>query len=101
MTLRERLAERMGEVRWSDLRAHAARDAIILVARDLDLLDVGVAVATDEKERVAAWIEAGRLRKPSAADLGAWERDGDARFVSVVVQPFVLVHEAGDPRQAN
>jgi hypothetical protein len=89
--MRERLAAHLGEVFWSDLRAHSARDALILVGGDLDLLDVGVAIATDDAARVAAWIAAGLVSKPSAGDLAAMAAEEHDVFVSLIVQPFVLV----------
>jgi hypothetical protein len=89
--MRERLAATLGDVFWSDLRAHAARDALIVVADDLDMLDVGVAVASDDAPQVEAWIRNQKLRKPSTDDLARWPADPAAMFESLVVQPFVLI----------
>src|SRR5262245_24577888 len=98
--MREKLAATMGEVFWSDLKAHAARDALIVVADGLDLLDVGVALATDDKPRVEAWIAERRLTKPTAEDLARWPADPDARFESLIVAPFVLMRPARRAAQA-
>ncbi|WP_437488992.1 DUF2288 family protein [Sorangium sp. So ce1014] len=95
--MRERLAKTLGEVFWTDLRAHAARDGIILVAADLDLLDVGEAVASNDAAAVQAWIAAGKLTKPTAEDLTRWPLQRDLRFVSLVVAPFVLVRRPAPP----
>lgn len=89
--MRERLEASLGDVFWSDLRAHAARDAIIVIAPGLDIIDVGVAVATDDSARVKRWIDAAQITKPTAADLALWAADPGAVFESLVVQPFVLV----------
>jgi hypothetical protein len=89
--MRERLAETLGDVFWTDLRAHAARDALIIVADELDLVDVGMAVASDDVATVDAWIREGKLSKPTAEDLARWPLDGAARFRSLIVQPFVLI----------
>ncbi|APR77700.1 Hypothetical protein A7982_03047 [Minicystis rosea] len=89
--MRERLATFLGEVFWSDLAAHAARDALIIVADDLDMLDVGVAVATDDASRVGRWIEEQRLKKPTSQDLARFRAEPEAKFESLIVQPFVLV----------
>ena len=89
--MRERLSAFLGEVFWSDLAAHAARDALIIVADDLDMLDVGVAVATDDAPRVGRWIEEQRLKKPTADDLARFQAEPEAKFESLIVQPFVLV----------
>ena len=93
--MRERLSALIGDVFWSDLRAHAARDALIVVAEDLDLADAGAAVAADDAAQVASWIQARRLRKPSAEELARWPAVPAALFESLVVAPYVLIR----PRQ--
>lgn len=89
--MRDRLAASLGEVLYSDLRAHAARDAIIVVADGLDLVDVGEAVARDDVKMVEWLIQTQGIRKPSAGELSRWEADPEATFESLVVQPFVLM----------
>ncbi|AGP35103.1 DUF2288 domain-containing protein [Sorangium cellulosum] len=95
--MREQLAKTLGEVFWTDLRAHAVRDGVILVAADLDLLDVGEAIAANDAAKVQAWIAAGKLTKPTAEDLARWPLQLDLRFLSLVVAPFVLVRRPASP----
>jgi hypothetical protein len=89
--MRDRIAETLGEVYWTDLRAHAARDAVIVVSEELDLLDVGVAVAVNDTKLVERWIQTGKVGKPTAEDLARWPLEANLRFSSVVVQPYVLI----------
>ncbi len=91
--LRERLKETLDESPWSWLRRHAARDAVILVGAELDLLDVSEAVAKNESARISAWIDAGKIGKPTEAQLAAWEKVLEKKFLVVVVQPYVLAQE--------
>lgn len=91
--MRATLAASMGPIEFSDIRAHLARDAVILVDASLDLLEVGEAVARDDKERVAAWIERGLVGKPSLAVIEAWSKTPGAAWTALVVQPFVLLRE--------
>lgn len=95
--MRERIAETQGDVRFSDLRAHIARDAVIVVAEGLDLLDVGVAFAENDVPAVDGWIRAGKLSKPSAEDLTRWSLDPSLRFPAAIVQPFVLIRRPLSP----
>jgi len=95
--MRDRLSETLGEVFWSDLRAHAARDAVIVIAADLDLLDAAEAMALNDAARVEAWIQAGKITKPSAEDLARWPLEVGLRFSSVIVQPFVLIKRPAAP----
>lgn len=91
--MRESLLASLGPVEFSDLRAHLARGSVIVVDPSLDLLEVGEAIAKDESTRVQAWIEAGLIGKPSLEQLARWEKIEGPAWLSVVVQPFVLVRE--------
>ncbi|MFO0680031.1 MAG: DUF2288 family protein [Polyangiaceae bacterium] len=90
---REALEASLGPVHFSDLRTHVTRGVVIVVANELDLLDVGLAVAEDAKETVEAWISTGALRKPGLADLERWSKVEGAGWNSLVVAPFVLVQD--------
>ena len=99
--MRATLAASMGPIEFSDLRAHLVRGAVIVVDRSLDLLDVGEAVARDDKTRIAAWIEAGLIGKPSLETIERWSKITGPAWVSLVVQPFVLVREERDVAVTN
>ncbi|HEU4409186.1 MAG TPA: DUF2288 family protein [Polyangiaceae bacterium] len=88
-----KLEQSAGLVVYSDLAAHLGRDAVFVVARSLSLVACGVAVATDDVERVEGWVQSGELRKPSRAERAAWPNDAGRRWLAVVVQPFVLVQD--------
>lgn len=89
--MRERLTETLGDVLWTDLRPHAARDMVIIVDEGLDLIDVAVAVASNEAAAVNGWIQAGKLTKPTTEELARWPLQPEARFRSLIVAPFVLI----------
>ena len=86
----------MGPIEFSDLRAHLTRGAVIVVDASLDLLEVGEALASDDKARVAAWIEGGLLGKPSLETIERWSRTEGPAWVILIVQPFVLLREGLD-----
>jgi hypothetical protein len=94
--MREKLSGQVGNVFWSDLRAHALRDALVVVGEGLDLVEVGEALARDDAKKVEAWLAAGKLGKPSAADLATWAEATGAVFESLIVAPFVLVRKRRD-----
>ena len=95
--MRESLAASMGPIEFSDVRAHLARDAVIIVDASLDLLDVGEAVARDDKGLVAAWVEKGLVRKPTLETIEAWSKLQGPAWTALVVQPFVLLREGLTP----
>ncbi len=91
--LRAELTENLDEAEWEWLIPHLLRDAVIVVASDLNLLDVGVAIASDNVSEVQTWINDALLAKPSANQMTEWNSDRQKRFQTLIVQPFVLVQE--------
>jgi hypothetical protein len=91
--LKDALKENLDEAEWDWLIPHAQRDAIIVVANGLDLLDVGEAIASDNIPTVQNWIDEQLLAKPSPEQLGEWNGDRTKRFNALIVEPYVLVQE--------
>lgn len=91
--LKAELAESLDEAAWEWLIPHAKRDAVVIVSLELDLLDVGVAIANDNTSRVGRWIDEQLLTKPSPLQMGEWNNNPDKRFNTLIVQPYVLVQE--------
>ncbi|CCQ53295.1 DUF2288 domain-containing protein [Crocosphaera watsonii WH 8501] len=89
--LRKKLEEDMADVNWNDIKPHAQRDAVIVVNETLNLLDVGVAIAQDDKKAVEHWITEQLISKPSNQQLSDWNIDQTQLFKTLIVQPFVLV----------
>jgi len=91
--LRAVLAESLDEAEWEWLIPHVRRDAVVVVAEQMDLLDVGVAIASDNVTSVQQWIDQQLIYKPSATQLSDWNSDRNKRFNTLIVQPYVLVQE--------
>jgi hypothetical protein len=91
--LRAELTEILDQAEWEWLIPHVQRDAVILVADNLDLLDVGVAIASDNIPSVQVWIDEQLITKPTPVQLGEWNSDRTKRFNTLIVQPYVLVQE--------
>lgn len=91
--LRAELAENLDEAEWNWLIPHVQRNVVVVVATGLDLLDVGVAIASDNVSSVQYWIGEQLIAKPSLTQVAAWSGDRTKRFTSLIVQPYVLVQE--------
>jgi hypothetical protein len=89
--IRTKLLEEQADTEWSSLIPHAKRDALIVVDGSLDLVDVGVAIASDNVSLVQRWIDEQLIRKPSQTELSAWNDEPTKQFHTAIVQPFVLV----------
>ena len=95
--LRAELAENLDRAEWEWLIPHAQRDAVLIVAPQLDLIDVGVAIASDNVASVQHWIGEQLISKPSPTQLSDWNGDRTKRFNTLIVQPYVLIQELAAP----
>ncbi|GJH20696.1 MULTISPECIES: DUF2288 domain-containing protein [Caballeronia] len=82
------------QIGWSELERFFAQGKLIWVKRDLDLVSVAEAVATDDTQQVTQWLAGGlveRMQAETAADLAA----RDPQLWAVVTSPWVCVQERG------
>jgi hypothetical protein len=90
--LRAKLNAETGRLRWPELQRHYARGAVLKVTPDLDLVEVAVSIAEDDRASVEAWLHAGRLARASDADALDWATRLP-EFWAVVAAPWVLIQE--------
>ena len=92
--LRQELTEMVGPIQWNWLKPHIARDAVVFVDPQLDLVDVGVALTNDNVQSVQRWIGEQLIMKPTKEQLEDWGVSGPSNQLrSLIVQPYVLVQE--------
>ncbi len=92
--LRQALANMVGPTQWNWLKPHIARDAVVFVDPQLDLVDVGIALTNDNVQSVQRWIGEQLITKPTEAQLKLWGATGPShQLQSLIVQPYVLVQE--------
>jgi len=91
--LKAELIQNLDEAEWEWIIPHVQRDAVILVPIELDLLNVGIAIASDNTPQVEQWIDEQLLAKPSVAQIGEWNCDRTKLFLTLIIQPYVLIQE--------
>jgi len=89
--LRSQLAASLDEAELDWLKPHIQKDTVIIVHPGLDLIDVGVAIATDNTTAVQHWVGEQLITKPSNTDLTHWNAQPQQKFQAIIVQPYVLV----------
>jgi hypothetical protein len=94
--LRAELETMVDEAAWEWLMPHAQRDAVVIVTTGLDLVDVGVALASDDVTAVQRWISEQLIYKPTSEQLADWGSDRTHRFNALIVQPYVLVQDLAE-----
>lgn len=90
--LTAKLNSETAKLRWTELEPHFARGAVIVVAPDLDLVEVAGRVAADDKPAVSAWLEQGRLQRAEPRHAEDWSAR-NPQLWAVVTAPWVLVQE--------
>ena len=88
--LRTRLNQETARIPWSELQRWFSSGMVIVVARDLDLIDVAEAVARDDTAAVRGWMQSGQVAKASDDQSRDW-LEQDAEVWAVVIKPFILV----------
>lgn len=88
--LHDKINRETGRVKWSELDRHFASGSVIYVSQELDLIEVALRIAHDDKESVLKWMNAGSVAKVSDLQAQTWLA-ADATLWASVVSPFVLV----------
>jgi hypothetical protein len=92
-SLKAQLIENLDEAEWGWLIPHLEREIVIIVEQQLDLLEVGEALAEDNAVSVQHWISEQLIHKPSPEEISQWNDQPEKRFKALIVQPFVLIQE--------
>ena len=88
--LHDKINRETGRIKWSELARHFASGSVIWVSEELDLIDVTLRIAHDDKDSVSKWMTAGVVAKVSDVQAESWTA-ADATLWASVVSPFVLV----------
>ena len=90
---REELALTIDLAEWEWLRAHLDRGGVVVVSADLDLAEAAAKVAADDADSIRTWIEAGRLAKPTAGQVAAWDAAKGKKFQMLLISPYILIQD--------
>jgi hypothetical protein len=88
--LHDKINQETARVRWAELERHFANGAVVYVSTDLDLVEVAMRIAHDDKASITRWMGEGKLAKVSDVQAQTWQAT-DAQLWASVVSPFVLV----------
>jgi hypothetical protein len=88
--LHDKINRETARVKWAELERHYAHGAVVWVSEELDLVEVALRIAHDDKAAVAGWMKDGRIAKVSDLQARTWQA-ADAVLWASVVSPFVLV----------
>jgi len=82
------------KIAWKELQRFFAGGKALMVAADLDLIDVAFQMSEDNAEQIRQWAVAGKLAHVPDKQAREWI-ETDALVWAVVVSPWVLVQPVG------
>lgn len=88
---KEELAAAIDVAEWQWIKPHGDRDALITVAKSLELAEAGFRIAADDAAVVGEWIAGGLIGKPTAAEIEEWDRDPTRLFPVLIISPYILM----------
>jgi hypothetical protein len=86
----ERINGETAKIAWVELQRFFAQGKAVLVAAQLDLVNVACEFSMDNAEQVEAWMASGDVVIVSDAQAEEW-LTANALLWAVVVRPWVLV----------
>jgi len=87
----EQLQTQIQQCPFTDLEAHIARGALIILDSSLDLAQTTLLVVDDETAKISDLIERELIKKPSQEFIEKFSADkSSVRFEFLIAQPFVL-----------
>jgi hypothetical protein len=92
---RTKIFSETAKIPWLELQRFFAAGKVILVAAELDLVDVAYAFQLDDIEQVKTWTENQQVSPVNDDQAKHWVAS-DALLWAVVVKPWVLVQTITD-----
>ncbi|CAL63472.1 Conserved hypothetical protein [Herminiimonas arsenicoxydans] len=90
--LHAKLNMETSQIAWAELLRYFAGGLVVVVADDMDLVEVAARFTIDDKVLVEQWLNAGKIAKATDAQASQW-LEADAMLWTVVARPWVLVQE--------
>lgn len=94
--LRQKLNLETGQLAWHELARSFARGVVVVTDSSMDLIEVAVALAVDNKAQFEDWVAKGKVWRATDEDAKSWHANNQL-FWSVVIPPWVLVQGVNEP----
>ena len=87
---RARIHAETAKIAWQELQRFFAQGLAIGVEPELDLVDVACEMSYDNRDRIEAWMESGKIAQVSDAQAIEWH-EANGLMWCVVIRPWILV----------
>jgi hypothetical protein len=93
LPLHTRMNLETARIAWPELERHFAGGKVILVAPELDLVDVATCIVQDDSKQVKSWMDTQQVGQLNDETAKRWVKEQPENLWAVVVAPWVLVQE--------
>src|SRR5512135_600083 len=93
--LRKHFQADAGPIQWRELELYFASGNVVHVDPALDLVEVAVAMALDDRHTVEGWMAEGLVGILPDGVAAKWS-EKNAAVLAVVVSPWILVRSPGE-----
>ena len=93
--LKAKLLGETARAPWRELQRFFAQGVLLAAEPGVDLIEVGMALAEDNREAFEPWLESGRVGVVTDAQALQWS-ESDATLWTMVIKPWVLVQQTRD-----
>lgn len=90
--LRQEYLSQTARIAWRDLQPWFARGSVVVVAADLDLVEVAVQLGMDNTSAFQSWLASGQVARVDDEQARSWN-DANQALWAVVAPPWVLVQQ--------
>ena len=95
MELKDKLTSEVLETNWKPLAEHFAKGSVYYLEPELDIVDVGEAMATDNVSTIKKWLDDGLIYTPTPEQATQFHEDTDQLFSMLIIEPYVLIQKKG------
>lgn len=76
--------------KWTDLQRHYALGSVYLLDGEVDMVELSIAVASDDASKIKALLESGKMGQIPDETAQNFAKD-NSLFQCSIIQPFVFV----------
>lgn len=92
---RAKLNLETSKIAWTELQRYFASGSVLVVAPDVDLIEVGLQMSKDNAAQIKLWLDKKQLAHVSDELAREW-LEADTMVWCVVVSPWLLVQHRGE-----
>ena len=90
--LSDKLKSEVQIANWDMLMLHHKRGGLFMVEGEINLVEVGVALASDQVDLIKNWQVSGNFKAPNEKEISIWSKTPSKDLAEfLIIQPYVII----------